>query len=214
MSGYDKKQVQAEYVRHDKLRGEKLPHYSGNLYFYWGINAVEKLLGRIGAVWGVMGVCLLLSWAVVRLGAYALESWAMSWHWGHWLVFTGWMVFMLYSEGYRGFQQNFSPRVVVRAAYLARNPVWWHVLLAPLYCMGFIHATRKRRIVAFSLTGGIILLVVLVHLLPQPWKGIVDAGVVAGLSWGVAAIVLYAAAALTGKTINQSPDVPEATPAA
>jgi len=170
---------------------------------------MDKLLGRFGAVWGVLGLCALFSWAVYRLALVALESWAMQWHWGHWLVFTGWMVFMLYSEGYRGFQQNFSPRVVVRAAYLANNPVWWHVLLAPLYCMGFIHATKKRRIVAFALTGGIVALVLMVRFLPQPWKGIVDAGVVAGLSWGTVAILVFALRALAGKPIDQQPDVPE-----
>ncbi|MBD3817020.1 MAG: hypothetical protein IE913_11365, partial [Halothiobacillus sp.] len=76
------------------------------------------------------------------------------------------------------------------------------------YCMGYIHATRKRRIVAISVTTGIIVLIVAVHWLPQPWRGIVDMGVVSGLIYGIGAMWVYAIQALIGHEINHPTDVP------
>ncbi|MDD3610234.1 MAG: hypothetical protein PHI49_10845 [Halothiobacillaceae bacterium] len=166
-------------------------------------------MGAFGAIWGVGGVSLLLAWAIVRLSERAWEGWQYDFGWMHWVLFAGWMVFMVYGEGYRGFQKAFSPRVVARAAYLRANPNPLHVLLAPLFCMGFIHATRKRRIVSFSVTGGVVLLVLLVSLLPQPWRGIIDAGVVAGLSYGLLAIGAFALSALLGRPPTHPHDAPE-----
>lgn len=170
---------------------------------------MNKQLGVIGAVWGVLGLSALLVWAIYRLSGYAMEGWSVAWSWWHWVFFAGWMLFMLYGEGYKGFQKGFSPRVVARGMHLARHPVGWHVALAPLYCMGYIHATRKRRIVSFSVTAGVIALVLLVHLLPQPWHGIVDLGVVAGLAWGVISILVFAVGQIAGRPVDVPPDVPD-----
>jgi len=175
---------------------------------------VNKPLGVVGAVWGVLGLCALLSWAIYRLSFFAVEGWETPWAWWHWAFFVGWMAFMLYGEGYKGFQKGFSPRVVARATHLARNPVGWHVLLAPIYCMGYIHATKKRRIVAMSVTSGIIALIIVVHQLPQPWHGIVDIGVVAGLLWGVAAILVFALKVLIAGPLDWPTDVPGTEPQA
>ena len=168
------------------------------------------MLGRVGAWWGVVGVSLLIGWAVMRLTPIALEAWAMPWGWMEWAVAVPWLLFMLVGEGYRGFQKGFAPRVAARARYLREHPVLLHVLLAPAFCMGFFHATRKRMIVSWAVTTGIVLLILAVRLLPQPWRGIVDLGVVAGLTWGLVAIVLYAIHALTAHTFEHPPEVPEA----
>ncbi|MGD9888579.1 MAG: hypothetical protein AB7S56_04850 [Halothiobacillaceae bacterium] len=168
------------------------------------------MLGRVGAWWGVLGVSLLIGWAVMRLTPIALEAWAMPWGWLEWAVAVPWLVFMLVGEGYRGFQKGFAPRVAARARYLREHPVVLHVLLAPAFCMGFFHATKKRMIVSWVVTSGIVLLILAVRLLPQPWRGIVDLGVVAGLTWGLVAIVLYAVHALTAPSFEHPPEVPEA----
>lgn len=173
-----------------------------------GESIVNKQLGVIGAVWGVLGLCALLLWAIYRLSFYAVAAWEAPWAWWHWAFFAVWMVFMVYSEGYKGFQKGFSPRVVARAVHLSRHPVGWHVALAPLYCMGYIHATKKRRIVALSVTAGVVMLVLLVSHLPQPWHGIVDMGVVAGLVYGVAAILAFALKVVAGQPLNWPTDVP------
>jgi hypothetical protein len=98
---------------------------------------------------------------------------------------------MAYAEGYKGFHLGFAPRVIVRARYLADNPRPLHVLLAPLFCMGYIYATRKRQIISFALTTMIICFVLIARSIPQPWRGILDAGVVVGLSLGVLSIAYF-----------------------
>ena len=57
--------------------------------------------------------------------------------------------------------------------------------------MGYIYSTKKRKVVSFLLTSAIIILVLLVRLLPQPWRGIIDAGVVLGLCLGTTSIVYF-----------------------
>jgi hypothetical protein len=43
--------------------------------------------------------------------------------------------------------------------------------------------------------------------LPQPWRGIVDLGVVIGLAWGLAALGVFSVQAFNGR-LNHSPEVP------
>lgn len=109
----------------------------------------------------------------------------------HWLALAFSVIYMGYAEGYKGFHQGFAPRVVVRARYLAANPRPLHVLFAPLFCMGYIYATRRRQILSIALTLMIICFVLIARSMPQPWRGIVDAGVVVGLSLGVASIAYF-----------------------
>jgi hypothetical protein len=130
-------------------------------------------------------VLLLLGQALYRLLPLALEpllDGSMSAL--QWALYLGWVVFNAYAEGYRGFQRSFSPRVVARAIHLAHHPRPSHVLLAPLFCMALFHAKRKNLILAWGLTSAIVVVIVAVRQLPQPWRGIVDGGVVVGLVWG------------------------------
>ncbi|MFP4155256.1 MAG: hypothetical protein ACLFSG_06145 [Halothiobacillaceae bacterium] len=168
-----------------------------------------RWFGLAGAIWGLLGIFALVGWAVIRLSENAWLALDMPWSTVQWGFFVDWLVFMIYGEGYRGFQKGFSPRVVARAVHLARNPVWWHVLLAPAYCMGFVHATPRRRLVSILVTSGIVVLVLLVSQLPQPWHGIVDFGVVAGLVYGLFFIAWYAIGHLLGRPVDHPADVPE-----
>jgi|TARA_B110000967_G_scaffold82594_1_gene85269 GT2 family glycosyltransferase len=141
--------------------------------------------------WGIGGVLLLLIFAIFRLAPMALELVNSSMSQLHWLALAFSVIYMAYAEGYKGFHLGFAPRVVVRARYLADNPRALHVLLAPLFCMGYIYATRKRQIVSFALTVMIICFVLIARSMPQPWRGILDAGVVVGLSLGVLSIAYF-----------------------
>lgn len=145
----------------------------------------------VGFVWGIGGVLLLLSFAVFRLSPMALALGDISLGLVHWAALLFSILYMLYAEGYKGFYLGFAPRVVARANYLASNPQPLLLILAPLFCMGYIHATRKRQLLSFALTGMIICFVLIVRLLPQPWRGIVDAGVVAGLLLGILSICYF-----------------------
>lgn len=166
--------------------------------------------GSLGAagLWGVAGVLVLLVEAIVRLAPLALEGVGQSLSATQWGVLGAWVAFNAYSEGYRGFHRNFSPRVVARAQYLRANPRALHVALAPLYCMGLVHATRRRLVTSWLLTLGIVGIVIAVRQVAQPWRGIVDAGVVVGLAIGVVSIVYYAVRALAGAAMPVPPDAP------
>lgn len=112
-----------------------------------------------------------------------------------------------YVEGYKGFQQKFSPLVVKRSFTLIpgqNGTNWMHFLLAPLYSMGLIYATKKRTIVSWSVTIGVAAIVAAVKRLPYPWRNIVDAGVVVGLTWGSISIALnYIKSWVTGAPPSQ-----------
>ncbi|CAE7430498.1 unnamed protein product [Symbiodinium natans] len=119
-------------------------------------------------------------------------------------------LFFIYAEGYRGFQQKFSPLVVRRALLLdGQQPVIRQVL-APAYAMAFFHAHKKRKVVSWGLIVGIMVIVAIVKKLPYPYRAILDAGVCAGLSWGMGATVfIYAKSLTTGKAPEIDPCLPQ-----
>jgi hypothetical protein len=168
-----------------------------------------RIAGTLGALWGLSGVLLLLGSAIVRLTPVAWNAFSVPFCWQHWTALGANILFMAYAEGYRAFQRGFSPRVAARARYLMTNPRAVLVVFAPLFCMGFFHATRRRQITSLSVTAGVILLVVIVRWLPQPWRGIIDAGVVVGLAWGLIALMFYGVQAFRNGSFPYSPEVPD-----
>lgn len=170
----------------------------------------HTLLGQLGLVWGLGGVCVLLGSAIVRLAPRAFEPVRDGMSGLEWAAWIGSVVFMAYTEGYKGFQLNFSPRVVARALHLREHPRPLHVLLAPLFCMALFHASKVRLIVAWGILAGVVTLVTIVRGFSQPWRGIVDAGVIVGLTWGVAAIVVFAVRGLSGRSLPIEPGLPDA----
>ena len=158
-----------------------------------------------GYYWGVLGVTAVIASAVYRLTPRVLVLDPAMFGWPHWTLLLLFTPYMAYAEGYKGFHLNFAPRVVARALYLRDQGRFWHILFAPLFCMGFIHATPRRRLISVLVTGGIVLLVLLVSQAPQPWRGLIDAGVVTGLALGIASLLWYGSrAALWGTR----PDIP------
>ncbi len=168
-------------------------------------------MSRFGAYWGLAGVMLLLGSAVYRLAPIAVEALAFEWRWYHVTAFIVVLVFMAYAEGYRAFQLAFSPRVAARSRYLLTHSNILHIVLAPLFCMAYFHAPRRRRITSLSVTAGIVVLIILVRLLPQPWRGIIDGGVLVGLAWGLISLAIFGYQALTRETFAYAPEVPEKT---
>jgi hypothetical protein len=167
-------------------------------------------LGWLTFAWGVGGVALILLNPIVRLGALPIETVAHGLTPVQWAIAVVWVLFMLYSEAYRGFHKQFAPRVAVRALAVAAEPRPHLVLLAPFVCMGLLHATRKRKIVAWSLLSGIVVLVVLVRQLPAPWRGIIDMGVVLGLASGLGSVLWFGARSFAGHPPPVATDWPDA----
>ena len=165
-------------------------------------------MGRLAALWGVGGVVALLSMAIYGLAGISLDSFRFDYDWRHWLALIVNVIFMCYSEGYRGFQHAFSPRTAARARYLRDNPTLIRGILAPLFCMGYFQTTKRRLISVYLLTLGIVLLVAIFHQISQPWRGILDAGVVCGLLWGVTSLMWFALGALGKGEFCHSPELP------
>jgi hypothetical protein len=162
------------------------------------------------ALWGVAGVTWLLVSAIVRLTPLAIEPVvAHTMTTAQWGLYVGWSLFNGYVEGYRGFQKGYVPRVVARAFWLGQHPRPLLLVLAPFFCSGLIYATRRRLITSWCLLVGIVLIVQLVRLLDQPWRGILDAGVVVGLAYGTAALLVAFTRVLAGAPIRVSPQVPD-----
>jgi len=167
------------------------------------------MLGKIGALWSVLGISLVFGSALYRLYPYARELCGMEFGWVQWSALAAGVAFMGYAKGYGIFHRRFSPRFAARALYLKQNPTFVRILLAPLFCMGYFHATRKRKIVSFAMTAMVVGLILLVRRLDQPWRGIVDAGVILGLGWGLVSIWFFTLQAFFGKGFDVPPETPE-----
>ncbi len=170
-----------------------------------------SLLGTLAATWGLGGIGLLLGGAVYRLTPLAIETFDSPLGILHWTLLIVWVVAMLVMEGYMGFQRSFSPRVAARARYLSENPNAVRILFAPFFCMGYFHATRRVQIKSILLTVGIGTLVLAVRQIAQPWRGIIDLGVVLGLTWGIVSIAVFTYMAFATDGFDHSPETPTHT---
>jgi len=174
------------------------------------MNIAQSAPHRMAALWGVTGVVAVIVYAIVRLAAFVMGALALDLDVLQRLALLVNVVFMAWSEGYRGFQLKFAPRVAARALYLRRHSTsrmtrW----LAPFFCVGYFNATGRTLLFAWMGTIGIVMLVLFVNRLAQPWRGIIDAGVVVGLSWGLVSLMVAAAATLRADRYLVSPEVPD-----
>jgi len=150
-----------------------------------------NLLRLLGYYWGVIGVIGIIASAVFKLVPRIVELGNYSFAVQHWLLLLVFTPYMAYAEGYKGFYLNLAPRVQARALYLrdAGGPLL--ALTAPFFCMGYFYATRRRMLTSWIVSLSIVLLVAIVSRVPQPWRGLIDVGVVVGLVVGIAALVWY-----------------------
>jgi hypothetical protein len=154
-----------------------------------------------------LGITLILGSAIMRILPHIFDAFDLRLSFLQWITLILWCVFMVIAEGYRGFQKLFSPRVAARALHLIKHGRAVDLILAPLYCMGYFHATRKRIITSWSLTVGITLLVIIFRYLPQPWRGIVDSGVVLGLFYGLVWVYIFTIRTFKSRTYIVDPEV-------
>lgn len=142
----------------------------------WGVLGIAAILGR--AVYALGGRGL----ATVREGLGPLELTLL-------LALTG---AFLYVEGVGALQVRWVPKVVRRIGELRRGARPLHVLLAPLYGMGLVGASRSTTVRSWAGVAAIVAAVLLVRTFPEPWRGIVDLAVAAALAWGTVALLLQA----------------------
>lgn len=161
--------------------------------------------------WGIGGSVALLVDALRRLVPVAAEGLSAELSAPHLAFLALWLPGMAWAEGYRGFHQRFAPRLVARALHLREHPHPLRLLLAPAFCMGLFHATRRRVLATWALFAGIVALVLFVRELAQPWRGLVDLGVVLGLGIGTLSILVHSARALAAGRSDVDPELPTTT---
>jgi hypothetical protein len=165
-------------------------------------------LAGAACAWGVLGLLASLIEAIVRLTPHALEPFEEGLSPGGALGYAGFVLLNAYAEGYRGFQRGFSPRVAARTRLLFEEPTLVSALLAPLFVMALVEARRRRLIINWLLVLGITALVLVLRRTPQPYRGIVDGGVVVGLVWGTLATCYFCLLAMRGPLPNVDPELP------
>lgn len=167
---------------------------------------------KVAASWGVCGFLGILAKAIGRLAPVAVQPLIRKdlsvLQWG---MYGASMALFAYMEGYKAFQTKFSPLVVRRALTLGdpSTPLL-HTLLAPFYSMGLFHATRKRKIVSWSISIAVAGIIAVVKRLSYPYRSVVDAGVVVGLGWGSVSIAIIYVKALLGQPPTIDPALPPA----
>ena len=167
----------------------------------WSLS--KTLVKNVAGLWGVLQVVSILGNAIRRLIPIALQPFkAKDMGMGHWIMYVGWCMIMVYHEGYKAFQQKFSPLVVNRAFGLSKNPSILNIVLAGPYSMGLFGANKKRMIVSWCITLGVFSLVKVVKILPYPYRSIIDSGVVAGLSYGTMSMLILTVRSLLGMTVG------------
>ncbi len=160
-------------------------------------------------LWAILGVTLLLSQAMFRLSQIAWEAISSGLMTNTQIAICAvWTISNIYLEGYRGFHTRFVPRVIARAHHLALHPRQPAVILAPLFAMAFFHSNRRAKAAAWGVSIAVIIAIVYVRTLPQPWRGIIDSGVVAGLLFGTLSLLWGALGRLRGNDPTGSPDLP------
>lgn len=151
--------------------------------------SAAPLAPRWAAAWGVLGVVLMLAEALMRLTRLAWEGVVVQFQPLPFAVAVAWCLINAYAEGYRGFQKRFVPQALDRAFSIDPSSVA-EVVLAPLKVLGLWRTDAKAMRRAWIMVLGISALVFAVKQLAQPWRGVIDAGVVVGLGWGTVALVV------------------------
>ncbi len=157
----------------------------------------ESTLAHVVVLWGVIQVLSILLNAIKRLKDRAiLPLKQKDLNKAQWTLYVCSILGMIYKEGYEAFQLKWAPLVVKRAFMLTTpgHPLTLsNMLFTGPYAMGMFGATTKRMIVSWSVTIGVTSLVQVVKKMPYPYRNIVDAGVVAGLTYGCCALVFVTA---------------------
>ena len=140
-------------------------------------------------IYSIGGVIAIFSSAIFRLYPHVREVFSFELTTINWIVLIAYLAVMIIGKGFFALHRGFVPRVMNRAELLAENGKLIDRLLAPLYCMGFFKAPKKRLIISYAMLLLIITFIVSASKISQPWRGIIDLGVVVGLSIGILSLL-------------------------
>ncbi|MET0389336.1 MAG: hypothetical protein ABW321_25405 [Polyangiales bacterium] len=152
---------------------------------------MEHLPRWAGSAWAVGALAVLFLEAIVRLGGRGLTTLASGLSALEAAAMTALTLLFAYGEGYRALHRHFVPNVLAR---LARLPPpgqlsFTRWLLAPFYALGLAHVDGPSLRRGWASVAAIVLAIVVVRALPEPWRGIVDASVAVALSIGLLSLV-------------------------
>lgn len=143
-------------------------------------------------IWAVGGVAITFAVAIFRLADRGLAVIRGGLDPAEWLVLLLLTAAFVYGEGIRALARRWVPFVIGRTAELAGRPPLRDQLLAPLYAMGLVGASRRMLIRCWAGVFAIAAAVFIVRAFPEPWRGLVDFAVAAALVCGLVAIVVQA----------------------
>lgn len=169
----------------------------------------RTIASKLLSAWGVIFVLSLLGNTLRRLVPIAMQpiinkdlSVAET------VSYIVWSLFMTYVEGYKAFHLKFVPLVVRRSQTLIEHPSVLNYIFAGPYSMGLFYSTKKRKIISWAVTSGVFALVMIVKRLPYPWRSIIDAGVVCGLSFGALSMAVQFIRGVFGYIPDVDPCLP------
>lgn len=152
--------------------------------------------GVAAPLWALVGVGALFANAALRLGMRGVSVMRGGLSPLEWAVLGVLTVVFVYGEGVRALQRVYIPRLVGRIRELRTERKLAYRLAAPLFAMALVGAPRRTMLRAWAGVGAIVLAVLLVRALPDPWRGIVDFAVAAALAWATLALAVAAPRAL------------------
>ena len=141
-------------------------------------------MGRLARFWGVGGILGVIGYGVFQLGQRAAQVPSYELMWYHWGVLVLTTAALIYVKAYKAFYRSLAPRIAARADQVRRHPTPLRVLLAPLYCMGYFDVDPGTQLRMVVITLAMILLVVIVSLVPEPWRAILDIAIAVALALG------------------------------
>mmetsp|Transcript_97759 Transcript_97759/g.193569 ORF Transcript_97759/g.193569 Transcript_97759/m.193569 type:complete len:210 (+) Transcript_97759:69-698(+) len=165
----------------------------------------------VAQLWGIGFWVGLFVQSIVSLAPRSFDPWRhQDLSTGQWVAYATISLGIWLCEGVGAFQRSFSPQLVRRAKELGPFSPIHELLLSPGFVAGLFAARGKRLVKSWALIAVLVPgLALTVPWLPYPWRSMVDAGVVLGLGWGTAVIVvLYARALLTSRWPDIDPDMP------
>ena len=140
-------------------------------------------------IYSIGGVIAIFSSAIYRLYPHVQESMSYEFSALNWIVLAVYLLVMIVGKGYFALHRGFVPRVINRSGLLVEDGKLIDKLLAPLYCMGFFKAPMKRMIISYVMIFFIVSFIVSASKISQPWRGIIDMGVIVGLSLGILSLL-------------------------
>ena len=146
--------------------------------------------GAWAVVWAAAGIVALFieaAWRLALRGIITVRAGLDPMEWALLVVLAAAFV---WGEGVRALQRRWIPGVYRRIDALRDETSITYRALAPLYAMSLIGAPRSTLARAWLGVVLIVAAVFIVRALPEPWRGIIDVGVAAALTWGLI-VLLY-----------------------